>query len=486
MTDLATKPIDSADDGATTALDAAAFDAGAHEPEKRSRKGLWLGLGIPAGLIAAGAAVAAAILIAPGVVVAGAPVGFHTVGTAADAIAKRVADAEVTVGGVTLTGAEIGASVDAKAAAEQAFSEHPLWNVGAWNPEGIEAPVTIDAEVATEALETAAPELFVEPVDAQVVFESTAYVTVPAEPGSGPDFDALAADLSAALAAGDDAISVEVGTVEVPAAVTTAAADEFAAALNAQAADAGFYLGDKRAEELPLQTIAGWTTIEADPATGGFVVTADTAKIEQSITDLPERVNQDVVDEKVVTNSAGTHLRVIQEGQDGFGITSTDGLADQIAASLQEGDLRFELEGEVVPYQTQELFRRVVVDKSDGMTYSYENGQLVRSDPIALGTGGIYETQNGNFTVYGQLTIQHMGSCDANGNFVPGGKFDYCTGNVPWVTYFNGDQGFHGTYWHSNFGPGARMSHGCVNMTIEAAKFMYYFAQTGTEVTVQN
>jgi hypothetical protein len=458
MTDLATKPIDSADDGATTPLDDAAHDAAATEPEKRSRKGLWLGIGIPTGVLAVGAGVAAAILIAPGVVVAGAPVGFHTVGTAADAIAQRVADAEITVGGVTLTGDEIGASVDAKAAAEQAFADHPLWNVGSWNPGGTEVPVTIDADVATEALASVAPDLFVEPVDAQVVFETSAYVAVPAEPGAGPDFDALAADLSAALAAGEDAISVEVATVEVPATVTTADADEFAAGLNQQAETAGFYLGDTRAEELPLQTIASWTTIETDAEAGGFVVTADIVKIEESITDLPERVNQDVIDEKVVTNSAGTHLRVIQEGQDGFGITSTDGLAEQIAASVQEGDLSFELQGEVVPFQTQELFRRVVVDKSDGRTYFYENGELVRSDPIALGTGGIYETQNGNFTVYGQLTIQHMGSCDANGNFVPGGRFDYCTGNVPWVTYFNGDQGFHGTYWHSNFGPGARMS----------------------------
>lgn len=484
MTDLATKPIDAADDGATAPVEGSAPEDA--QSEKRSRKGLWLGIGIPAGVLAAGAAVAAAILIAPGVVVAGAPVGFHTVGTAADAIAQRVAQAEVTVGGVTLTGAEIGASVDAKAAAEQAFADHPLWNVGGWNPEVIETPVTIDADVATEALSAAAPDLFVDPVDAQVVFQDTGYVAVPAEPGAGPDFEALADDLSAALAAGDDALSVELATIDVPAEVTTESAEQFAASLNEQGATAGFYLGDKRAEELPLQTIAGWMTIESDPDTGAFTVTPDTAKITEAIDDLPERVNQDVIDEKVVTNSVGEHLRVIQEGQDGFGITSTEGLPDQIAASLQDGDLSFELEGEVVPFQTQELFRRVVVDKSDGMTYSYENGQLVRSDPIALGTGGIYETQTGNFTVYGQLTTQNMGSCDAQGNLIPGGRFDYCTANVPWVTYFNGDQGFHGTYWHSNFGAGARMSHGCVNMTVEAAKFMYYFAQRGTEVTVQN
>ncbi|WP_261165226.1 L,D-transpeptidase/peptidoglycan binding protein [Microbacterium sp. Marseille-Q6965] len=488
MTDLATKPIDGEQplEGEHPIEGVAGSGLDADPERRRSRKGLWLGIGIPAGAVVAAAAFACAILIAPGVVVAGTPVGFHTVGTASDAIAQRVAEAEITVDGVTLTGAEVGASVDAKAAAEEASAAHPLWNVGAWSPEPIDAPVVIDAERAADALRGVAPGLFADPVNADVTFDGETFVAVPAEPGSGPDLDALAEDLSAALAAGEREIAVSVATTEVSAPVTTEAAEEFAASLNEQAATAGFYLEDTRAEELPLATIAGWVTPQADPETGSFTLTADTAAIEAAIADLPARVNRDVVDAKVVTNAAGEHLHEIQKGQDGFGITSTDGLPAQIAESLAQGDLSFELQGEVVPFETQELFRRVVVDKSDGMTYMYENEQLVASYPIALGTGGPYETQNGTFTVYGQLTIQHMGSCDAQGNFVPGGRFDYCTGNVPWVTYFNGDQGFHGTYWHSNFGPGARMSHGCVNMTVGAAEHMYRFAQVGTPVTVQN
>lgn len=486
MTDLATKPIDSEQPlDAEQPIDGVSDDA-TDSQTRRSRKGLWLGIGLPAGLLVAAAAFAAAILIAPGVVVAGAPLGFHTVGMAADAIAKRVSDAEITVEGVTLTGAEVGASIDAKASAEQAFADHPLWNVGAWNPEPTDAAVVIDADAAADALRGVAPEMFADPVNAQVSFDGSAFVAVPAEPGTGPDLDALAEDLTAALASGDEQIAVSVEAAEVPAPVTTEAAEEFAGSLNEQAATAGFYLEETRAEELPLATIASWVVPEADPETGGFVLKADTAAIEAAIADLPARVNRDVVDAKVVTDGAGEALRVIQEGQDGFGIASTDGLPEQIAASLEQGDLSFELQGEVVPFQTQELFRRVLVDKSDGMTYLYENDQLVASYPIALGTGGPYETQTGTYSVYAQLTIQHMGSCDSQGNFVPGGRFDYCTGNVPWVTYYNGDQGFHGTYWHSNFGPGARMSHGCVNMTVAAAEHMYRFAQVGTPVTVQN
>jgi lipoprotein-anchoring transpeptidase ErfK/SrfK len=62
-------------------------------------------------------------------------------------------------------------------------------------------------------------------------------------------------------------------------------------------------------------------------------------------------------------------------------------------------------------------------------------------------------------------------------------RFDYCTPNVPWDTYFNGDQALHGTYWHNMFGK-ADMSHGCVNLSVANAKTVYDFAPIGTPVSV--
>ena len=54
----------------------------------------------------------------------------------------------------------------------------------------------------------------------------------------------------------------------------------------------------------------------------------------------------------------------------------------------------------------------------------------------------------------------------AQGN-IQGARTRYFeTPNVQWITYFNGDQAFHGVYWHNNFGN--RMSHGCVGMPIRA------------------
>jgi lipoprotein-anchoring transpeptidase ErfK/SrfK len=54
--------------------------------------------------------------------------------------------------------------------------------------------------------------------------------------------------------------------------------------------------------------------------------------------------------------------------------------------------------------------------------------------------------------------------------------------NVPWVMYFAGANAIHGAYWHNNFG--RPMSHGCVNMRISEAQWLYNWASIGTPVVV--
>ena len=54
--------------------------------------------------------------------------------------------------------------------------------------------------------------------------------------------------------------------------------------------------------------------------------------------------------------------------------------------------------------------------------------------------------------------------------------------DVPWTMYFYQDYGIHGTYWHHNFGH--PMSHGCVNMQTDDAKWLYDWAPLGTSVLI--
>jgi len=50
--------------------------------------------------------------------------------------------------------------------------------------------------------------------------------------------------------------------------------------------------------------------------------------------------------------------------------------------------------------------------------------------------------------------------------------------------YINGGVALHGTYWHNQFGTGARLSHGCVNLPLRAAAWLYKWAPVGTAVRV--
>ena len=50
----------------------------------------------------------------------------------------------------------------------------------------------------------------------------------------------------------------------------------------------------------------------------------------------------------------------------------------------------------------------------------------------------------------------------------------YNLDNVQWVQYFYEDYSFHGTYWHNDFG--TPKSHGCLNMTISDAKWLFDWA----------
>lgn len=455
-------------------------------PRRKKHFGLWFG--IPGGLVVVAAVAASLVLIAPDVSVAGEPVGLKTQGAAQQAISSRLANAKIHIGDATLTGAELGASVDAQALARQTIGSHPLWNVTAWNPAPITGAVTIDPAVALPALRAAAPQLFSNATNAKVAFDAKSgkFAVTDARPGQGVDVKALAASLSEALTSGQDPVTVSTKQTQVDAAATTQKAKAFAAGLNQQASKAGFYLQDQLVKTLPLATVASWLTIKSDPTTGDFSVTPDQTAIQNAVAALPAQVNQKPQDATVVTNSAGKQLRVIQQGHDGFGITDTTGVAAKIAASLSKDQFTFTLQGEVQKFQTVSVFRRIEVDKSAGAVYLYQgpkSGQekLVASYPIAIGTGGVHETRDGHYTVYTQLPTQDMGNCDGKHP-----QFDYCTKHVPWISYFDGDQGFHGTYWHNNFGPGARMSHGCVNMRIPDAKVLYQFAQVGTEVWVHD
>lgn len=492
MTDLATRPgadeapiegaVDAPADGVTTSpadgqgtTPPVAWAPAEPAPRKR-RLALWLG--IPAAAAVVALVASSLVLIAPGTSVAGVSVGGMTPGAAADALQSQLARTTVVLVGADgdpeVTGADLGATLDARALAERAFSEHPMWNVTSWFADPASAAVRLDAAAATAVLLETAPELFVEPVDATIAFDaaSASYVATPDVPGTGIDVEAVRLALQSALAAGETRVEFDATPVVVPAITSTTAAEESVAALNGMLDTAGFYVGEERTVPVDRAVAASWLSV-APTGDGTFEITADAAAIQPMVDGLAPLVNRPAEDGKVITNSNGRVLREEATGISGRELGDTSSVASDYAAQLAQGNAVFSLPvTEVAPVITT-LARTIEVDLGDQRAYLYENGNLVNSYQISSGLSDS-PTPQGRFTVNGYSRQQSMGCFEGA---------PYCVRDVPWVTWFAPDIGFHGaSSLRSSLG--YPQSHGCVNMWDDSARIVYEWTAIGTEVWV--
>jgi lipoprotein-anchoring transpeptidase ErfK/SrfK len=109
------------------------------------------------------------------------------------------------------------------------------------------------------------------------------------------------------------------------------------------------------------------------------------------------------------------------------------------------------------------------VDLSQQRVYAYAGDTVVNSFVVSTGTWQT-PTPTGKYRIWIKMLYSDM---SGPGYYLP---------DVPYVMYFYGDYGLHGTYWHNNFG--TPMSHGCVNLSIPDAAWLYDFSREGTVVNV--
>lgn len=109
------------------------------------------------------------------------------------------------------------------------------------------------------------------------------------------------------------------------------------------------------------------------------------------------------------------------------------------------------------------------INLSQQRLYAYEGESLVNSFIVSTGTWQT-PTVTGTYNIWVKLKSASM---SGPGYYLP---------DVPYIMYFYKDYGIHGTYWHNNFG--TPMSHGCVNLTISDAEWVYNFTKVGTVVNV--
>ncbi len=103
----------------------------------------------------------------------------------------------------------------------------------------------------------------------------------------------------------------------------------------------------------------------------------------------------------------------------------------------------------------------------------YENNRLIFATVIASGLEPFW-TRPGLFQIYQKKESENMRGSDPS-------DFYYLE-NVPWTMYYDGARALHGAYWRTRFG--YPQSHGCVNLSVGDAHWLFNWAKEGDWVYV--
>jgi len=135
--------------------------------------------------------------------------------------------------------------------------------------------------------------------------------------------------------------------------------------------------------------------------------------------------------------------------------------------------------------------RMIVVSTEKQWAWMYQNGNPVYNTPVTTG-GPELPTYHGVFHIYMKVTPWVFHS-----PFPPGSPYYYNPTPITYWMPFDGQQGLHDAWWRSNFGPGSNVqptdlgngntilgTHGCVNLPMAAAQFVWNWAPLGTTVVV--
>ncbi len=109
------------------------------------------------------------------------------------------------------------------------------------------------------------------------------------------------------------------------------------------------------------------------------------------------------------------------------------------------------------------------VNLSEQRLYVYQGTRLLNSFEISSGAA---ETQTlpGSFRIYAKNKASNM----------MGQEYDVPA--VPYVLFYDKDFALHGAYWHDEFGK--PVSHGCVNLRVDDARWIFDWAPIGTLVKI--
>ena len=127
------------------------------------------------------------------------------------------------------------------------------------------------------------------------------------------------------------------------------------------------------------------------------------------------------------------------------------------------------------PDGTNNTKRWIDVNLAEQTLAVYDNDQLVFATVIASGMEPFY-TRPGLFQIQQKKETETMRDNDPS-------DFYYIE-DVPWTMYFDGPRALHGAFWRTRFG--YAQSHGCVNLSVGDAHWLFNWANVGDYVFVHD
>ena len=439
----------------------------------------------------------------PGTSVAGTSVAGMTRDQVVSTVNQR-ADATnvtLTVEGKTTKASlnEAGISVDADETADAAMkgsTSFPAFVSTLFSERDIEPVVTVSDESIKKLAASANSTLTSEMKDASVIVaqDGQSFTVTPAQMGNGVSAEDVAAAVKQAGAT-LTSVTQDVSVHQMEPSITTenaqAAAEKANALLetNIEISDGIDTFSAERSDKVQWVEFLTKDDGSLDTPSISTVKVADWVNALAATTDVKPQNRVDNVD------SSGNVLTVAREGKKGLKTNNTEQVTKDIIAAMTDGkayeglfhyddvepgsETKQVAEGtENLVYQAAEGEKWVDISLADNSVTAYIGGKVAGGPYYMVPGAPDTPTVTGTFHVYLKYDVQTMRGENADGT-------KYETEGVPWVTYFTGSYAMHGAPWRSSFGwSGYGGSHGCVNMPVDAAKFIYDWTDMGDTVVV--
>ena len=236
-------------------------------------------------------------------------------------------------------------------------------------------------------------------------------------------------------------------------------------------------------------TKASWITVSQsgdNPPTLGV----DSAKVTTWVNEQADEVNAEPVKGQRNVNSRGEVVATAVEAKDGTTVSNSADVASAITNALgsgkaytgsfttktieatwEERKIADGAENLVYPAAVGEKW--IDINLSNKTVTAYEGATVVRG-PVSIVDGAPETpTVTGTYHIYLQNATQTMRGQNADGT-------PYEAEGIPWISYFYEGYALHGAPSRSSFGFSG--SHGCLNMPVGEAKWIYDWATIGTTV----